>query len=52
MVPQSRLVHGYGRGCATLLGLIGRTKDIGQDGPDLFHPEGDDHDGPRDHCDG
>jgi hypothetical protein len=35
-VPLSRMVWGLGRGCAREAGLVGRAKDIGQDGPDLF----------------
>ncbi|WP_045740883.1 hypothetical protein [Actinoplanes rectilineatus] len=31
-----RLVKGFGRDCATFLGLIGSAPDTGQDGPDLF----------------
>src|SRR4051794_665840 len=31
-----RMVQGYGRNCATLLGLIGGTVDTGHAGPDLF----------------
>ena len=48
-----RMVHGYGRDCAALLGLIGRTVDTGHAGPDLFDlldraPEAE----PVDECDG
>jgi hypothetical protein len=31
-----RMVQGYGRHCAERLGLIGKTTDTGQTGPDLF----------------
>ena len=31
-----RMIQGYGRNCATLLGLIGGTVDIGHSGPDLL----------------
>ena len=42
-----RMVKGYGRDCAELLGLAGGTVDVGQGGPDLFdaHLE-------EDFCDG
>lgn len=49
----SRMVAGLGEKCARDAGLIGRAVDIGQTGPDLFHPhKEDDLDGPDDHCDG
>ncbi|MBB2948733.1 hypothetical protein FB565_008516 [Actinoplanes lutulentus] len=31
-----RMIQGYGRNCAALLGLIGNTVDTGHAGPDLF----------------
>jgi len=31
-----RMVKGFGRECATQLGLVGRSVDVGHDGPDLF----------------
>jgi hypothetical protein len=31
-----RMVKGYGRECATQLGLIGRSVDVGHEGPDLL----------------
>ncbi|WP_231956906.1 MULTISPECIES: hypothetical protein [unclassified Actinoplanes] len=31
-----RMVQGYGRNCAALMGLIGGTVDTGHTGPDLF----------------
>jgi hypothetical protein len=31
-----RMVKGFGRDCAALLGLIGGTVDVGQSGPDLL----------------
>jgi hypothetical protein len=45
-VHPTRLIKGFGRDCATFLGLIGSTVDTGQDGPDLLdilaasHPHG------------
>ena len=30
------MVKGFGRECATQLGLIGRSVDVGHDGPDLL----------------
>ena len=30
------MVKGFGRECATQLGLVGRSVDVGHDGPDLF----------------
>ena len=32
----ANLVHGFGPDCARLLGLVGNTIDVGQDGPTLF----------------
>ncbi|BAL88906.1 hypothetical protein AMIS_36860 [Actinoplanes missouriensis 431] len=56
-----RMIQGYGRNCATLLGLVGGTVDTGHSGPDLldllgrsptpaepFEPEPE----PEDECDG
>ena len=43
------MVKGYGRDCAALLGLIGKSVDTGHAGPtllDLLRPE------PEDSCDG
>lgn len=31
-----RMVKGFGRDCATQLGLVGRTVDTGHSGPDLL----------------
>ena len=31
-----RMVKGFGRECATQLGLVGRTVDVGHEDPDLF----------------
>jgi hypothetical protein len=31
-----RLIKGYGRSCADLLGLTGSTADTGHEGPDLL----------------
>ena len=31
-----RMVKGFGRECATQMGLIGRTADVEHEGPDLF----------------
>jgi hypothetical protein len=36
LTRADRLVRGYGRDCAELMGLIGDTVDVGQTGPDLF----------------
>jgi hypothetical protein len=44
-----RMVKGFGRDCAVLLGLIGGTVDTGQRGPDLLDLLADDAD---DCCDG
>ncbi|WP_281419685.1 hypothetical protein [Paractinoplanes toevensis] len=41
------MVQGFGRDCATRLGLIGGTTDVGQDGPDLLDELGE-----GDQCDG
>jgi len=30
------MVKGFGRECATQLGLVGRTVDVGHEDPDLF----------------
>jgi hypothetical protein len=30
------MIGPYGDDCAQLLGMVGRTRDIGQDGPDLL----------------
>jgi len=30
------MVKGFGRECATQMGLFGRTVDVEHDGPDLF----------------
>jgi hypothetical protein len=47
------MIKGYGRDCATQLGLVGRTVDTGHAGPDLLDllagPAGDE---PADACDG
>jgi len=51
-----RMIKGYGRDCATLLGLLGRTVDTGHAGPDLLDLLGDraaaEAAEPADHCDG
>ncbi|WP_433292968.1 hypothetical protein ACQP2F_29430 [Actinoplanes sp. CA-030573] len=43
-----RMVKGFGRECATQLGLVGRTSDTGHEGPDLLDllddPPAADHD--------
>ena len=44
-----RMIKGYGRDCATALGLTGRTATVDQDGPDLLDLLGAE---PEDHCDG
>ncbi|MEU4237498.1 hypothetical protein [Actinoplanes sp. NPDC026619] len=31
-----RMVKGFGRECATQLGLVGGTVDVGHEGPDLL----------------
>lgn len=31
-----RMIKGFGRDCAELLGLTGSAPDVGQNGPDLF----------------
>ena len=31
-----RMVKGFGRECAAQLGLVGRSVDVGHEGPDLF----------------
>jgi hypothetical protein len=49
LTRADRMVKGFGRDCAALLGLIGGTVDVGQDGPDLFDVLADQTD---DCCDG
>jgi len=49
LVRADRLVRGFGRDCAELLGLTGRSEHAGQDGPDLFAALDAD---PEDCCDG
>lgn len=53
LTRADRMVKGYGRDCATQLGLVGRSIDTGHRGPDLLDllavdtaPE------PPDSCDG
>jgi hypothetical protein len=36
LTRADRMVKGFGRDCATQLGLVGRTADVGHDGPDLL----------------
>jgi hypothetical protein len=36
LTRADRMVKGFGRDCAAQLGLIGRTVDVGHDGPDLL----------------
>lgn len=43
-----RMVRGYGRDCAALLGLVGDTVDVEHAGPDLFDLLDED----ADMCDG
>lgn len=44
-----RMIQGLGEKCARDAGLLGTTKDVGQDGPDLLDLLKDE---PEDHCDG
>ncbi|WP_433385455.1 hypothetical protein ACQPZX_27725 [Actinoplanes sp. CA-142083] len=44
-----RMVKGFGRECAVQLGLVGRTADVGHEGPDLLDVLNDQTD---DACDG
>lgn len=47
------MVKGYGRDCATLLGLVGRSVDTGHSGPDLLDVlAGRADEEPPDSCDG
>ncbi|MBM2620919.1 hypothetical protein JIG36_36010 [Actinoplanes sp. LDG1-06] len=50
LTRADRMVKGFGRDCATQLGLVGRSIDVGHEGPDLFDllPETE----PPDECDG
>ena len=43
------MVKGFGRDCAAQLGLVGRSVDIGHEGPDLLDLLADE---PEDSCDG
>lgn len=36
LTRADRMVKGFGRDCAAMLGLIGGTTDTGQQGPDLL----------------
>jgi hypothetical protein len=36
LTRADRMVKGFGRDCAAQLGLVGRTVDVGHDGPDLL----------------
>ncbi|MFI5494151.1 hypothetical protein [Actinoplanes sp. NPDC051859] len=47
-----RMVKGYGRDCATQLGLVGKSMDVGHTGPDLLDLLGDRPPVDDDHCDG
>jgi len=49
LTRADRMVKGFGRDCATLLGLVGGTTDVGQRGPDLLDVLADESD---DACDG
>ncbi|HEX5201868.1 hypothetical protein ACFQS1_00505 [Paractinoplanes rhizophilus] len=44
-----RMVKGFGRECAVQLGLVGRSVDVGHEGPDLLDVLRDQTD---DACDG
>ncbi|MEU4563998.1 hypothetical protein AB0F72_36945 [Actinoplanes sp. NPDC023936] len=49
-----RMIQGYGRNCATMLGLVGGTVDTGHAGPDLLDLLGRSPEPvePEDECDG
>jgi hypothetical protein len=49
LTRADRMVKGFGRDCAAMLGLIGGTVDVGQQGPDLLDVLADE---PEDACDG
>lgn len=36
LARADRMIQGFGSDCASRLGLVGETVDVGQDGPDLF----------------
>jgi hypothetical protein len=50
LTRADRMVKGFGRDCATLLGLVGRSVDTGHQGPDLLDLLNNTE--PDDHCDG
>jgi hypothetical protein len=53
LTRADRMVKGYGRDCATQLGLVGRSVDVGHRGPDLLDLlRGDGETEPPDSCDG
>jgi hypothetical protein len=53
LTRADRMVKGYGRDCATQLGLVGRSVDTGHAGPDLLDVlAGHAGDEPPDSCDG
>ena len=47
-----RMVKGFGRDCAAQLGLIGRSVDVGHEGPDLLDLLREQIDEAEDACDG
>jgi hypothetical protein len=50
LTRADRMVKGFGRDCAALLGLTGRSVDVGHHGPDLLDLLADLE--PDDECDG
>ncbi|WP_236030041.1 hypothetical protein [Paractinoplanes lichenicola] len=50
LTRADRMVKGFGRDCATQLGLTGRAVDVGHVGPDLLDLLPDPE--PADECDG
>ncbi|HEY0536269.1 MAG TPA: hypothetical protein VGD29_32180 [Actinoplanes sp.] len=49
LTRADRMVKGFGRDCAAMLGLIGGTTDVGHHGPDLLDVLAEESD---DACDG
>lgn len=50
LTRADKMVKGFGRDCATQLGLVGKSVDTGHTGPDLLDLLRDQE--PDDHCDG
>jgi hypothetical protein len=52
LTRADRMVKGFGRDCATQLGLTGRSIDVGHEGPDLLDVLAEQQPDPEDECDG